>query len=62
MKENSNHQKQNKSNNIKQPEILLIELKITINELKNSIENFKKQTQPHRRRIGDLENRTLEIT
>lgn len=41
MKENSNHQKQNKSNNIKQPEILLIELKITINELKNSIENFK---------------------
>lgn len=35
MKENSNHQKQNKSNNIKQPEILLIELKITINELKN---------------------------
>lgn len=62
MKENSNHQK------TKQKQ----QHKTTRNSI-NRIENynkwteefnreFQKQTQPHRRRIGDLENRTLEIT
>lgn len=62
MKENSNHQKQNKGNNTKQPEILLIELKVTINKLKNSIENFTSRLNHIEERISDRENRTLEIT
>ena len=52
----------NKTKATKQPEILLIELKITINKLKNSTENFKSRLNHIEERISDLENRTLEIT